>query len=550
MQPRFLLDLVHHNPGEPPFQTRYTDPSFLASLGFNGQVLKHLNACVPLDNFPSTPEESQWLATAQAQRDSEIAAAKAANLQIFYHTDLFVLPKAVIENHKPQICDEKGRVDVTKPLTLELHRQLLQALFARFPQVDGLVIRVGETYLFDTPHHSGNTAVPMHDDAISRDEMIRRFILLLEFLREEVCVRHQKILIYRTWDYFGDRFHANPNFYLQVTNAIPTHPLLVFSIKHTAGDFFRGCLPNPCLGIGSHPQIVEVQCAREYEGKGAFPNYIARGVIEGFPEVPKPIGLRQWSQSPLYAGLWTWSRGGGWFGPYLQHEFWPDFNLRVLLTWQQNPSLPEADAFHHVCSHHLGMSPDSIALFRKLCLLAENAVWLGRSVPAFAHLRNFQDADSAWLWMRDDRLGGLHQLNEMFAFLHQANRLEQAIAEKLQAAELFDQILLLAEKIKANSPETTQAILTSAHYGQRLFRLISLGWQLLARRWKQLHNLPTDPISPKDIAQFQAVVEHYRQVASLPLSASLYQLHYWSWPGKPPAPGLEASILGSNLPTP
>ena len=41
---------------------------------------------------------------------------------------------------------------------------------------------------------------------------------------------------------------------------------------------------NPTLGIGRHRQIVEVQCQREYEGKGAYPNYVVKGVVEGFEE--------------------------------------------------------------------------------------------------------------------------------------------------------------------------------------------------------------------------------------------------------------------------
>jgi hypothetical protein len=59
-------------------------------------------------------------------------------------------------------------------------------------------------------------------------------------------------------------------------------------------------------------QIVEVECAREYEGKGAMPSYIGNGVIEGFPEVEHPVGLRHVIDSGLIAGLWLWSSGGGW----------------------------------------------------------------------------------------------------------------------------------------------------------------------------------------------------------------------------------------------
>ena len=62
------------------------------------------------------------------------------------------------------------------------------------------------------------------------------------------------------------------------------HPNLCIVVKHCEGDFHRGNPFSQVLGIGRHPQLVEVQCQREYEGKGAYPNYIAHGVIEGFEE--------------------------------------------------------------------------------------------------------------------------------------------------------------------------------------------------------------------------------------------------------------------------
>lgn len=40
---KMLLDMVHHNPGEEPFASAYLDPSHLVSLGYDGQVLKHIN---------------------------------------------------------------------------------------------------------------------------------------------------------------------------------------------------------------------------------------------------------------------------------------------------------------------------------------------------------------------------------------------------------------------------------------------------------------------------------------------------------------------------
>ena len=40
--PRFphLLNMVHHNPGEPHFETRFTQPEYIRDLGYTGQVPK------------------------------------------------------------------------------------------------------------------------------------------------------------------------------------------------------------------------------------------------------------------------------------------------------------------------------------------------------------------------------------------------------------------------------------------------------------------------------------------------------------------------------
>ena len=54
-----------------------------------------------------------------------------------------------------------------------------------------------------------------------------------------------------------------------------------------------------------------------------FPNYIAKSVIEGFEEYEYLMDPEQTQclidikDSSQFAGVWTWSRGGGWLGPQL-----------------------------------------------------------------------------------------------------------------------------------------------------------------------------------------------------------------------------------------
>src|SRR5690606_21545699 len=101
----------------------------------------------------------------------------------------------------------------------------------------------GETYLFDTPFHTGESP------SVTPEEHIK----LINILKEEICVKRNKKLIYRTWD-FGNNFHINPDFYLEVTNVVKPHPLLYFSIKNINNDFLRGSPFNKTVGLGNHQQ--------------------------------------------------------------------------------------------------------------------------------------------------------------------------------------------------------------------------------------------------------------------------------------------------------
>lgn len=291
-------------------------------------------------------------------------AAKKEDLQVYCMLDMLVLPSLLVEKHRTELTNEQGKLDISKPYTQLCIRELMKEMFETFPQLDGLVIRTGETYLHDAPYYVGNHPVQngMYDH-----------ITLINLLREEVCERRNKKLFYRTWDM--GQLHSIPKYYLSVTDSIEPHPNLYFSIKHTMTDFWRSAITdpdmnyntmdkywleesgqygvpfNPCIGIGKHQQVVEVQCQREYEGKGAHPNYIAKGVIDGFEEfkksnIKKPYCLNQVKDNPLFKGVWTWSRGGGWGGPYIKNEFWIELNAYVISHWASNPLKTEKEILY------------------------------------------------------------------------------------------------------------------------------------------------------------------------------------------------------------
>jgi hypothetical protein len=563
---KFILDLVHHNPGEPPFKTAFTDPAHLADYGYNGQVFKHINciatyAASGMDIFPEGSPDREWLENSTRRIEKEIAAAKAKELKVFYHIDLFVLPKRLVEQFKNDICDpQTGRVSLDRPKTIELHRILFDELCERFPQVDGFIIRVGETYLYDTPYHTGNGPIPKSGSNWTPDygyeellcgkpaapswseAQVNAYVKLIQFLREEVCVRHDKLLMFRTWDIFSDKLHARPDHYLEVTDLIEPHDKLLFSIKHTALDFWRRVKVNECLTRGKHPQIVEVQCQREYEGKGAYPNYVMDGVINGFEENAKKIGLKDLQTHPNIQGIFGWSRGGGWYGPHLPCELWPDLNAYVLGKFAENPARSEEEICHEYAGERLRLNAEDAGRFRRLCLLSAKAILKGRYCEAFDRMLQESVLPTA-CWMRDDRLGGRFQLKIVFDHLHKKNHLADALLEKAEAVRLWKQIQQLVAEISWPKDARGEFVKCSAEYGQLLFSIVYEGWRVLVAGYLGDSSGRYNRVEIMDAtANYAELWRKYRKLATSTACATIYEGRYFSLPEMPPVAGLDESV--------
>jgi len=558
--------MVHHNPGEPPFQSAFLDPAHLVDYGYNGQVFKHINcvatfAATGLDFFPTGSPERAWLDDFTSRIEKEIAAAKAKGLKVFYHIDLFTLPKRLVEHFKNEICDpQTGRILLDRVTTFGLHRILFDELCTRFSLVDGFIIRVGETYLYDTPHHTGNGPIPrvgpawtpeyayeeLLDGKLSEpnwsDAQTFAYVKLIRFLRGEICVRHHKVLIFRTWDIFPDKLHARLDHYLEVTDQIKPHQNLFFSIKHTALDFWRYVKVNECLTRGRHQQIIEVQCQREYEGKGAYPNYVMDGVINGFEENVGRIGLKDLLSNPQIQGVYSWSRGGGWYGPYVPCELWPDLNAYVLGKFAQNPGRSEEDIFCEYARGRLQLKGGDIKQFRRLCLLSAKAILKGRYCAAFDRGLCESILPTA-CWMRDDRLGGRIQLKLVLGSLHKQNLSTEALREKAEAVALWEEIQKIAGEIEWPAGELGRFAIVSAQYGHLLFSIVHQGWRVLAAGHA---GDATGQYNGEEILEatehYNATWRRYRALASSPLCASLYKGRYFSLPGTPPVAGLDESV--------
>jgi hypothetical protein len=555
---RVVLDMVQNNPGDAVAwqASKYIDPDTLRGLGYTGQVatgelsgalavdFSSLEGVGPGGLFPAGTPRRAWLDAFGSAVARAVARAKTAGVQFYFFVDLLVFPKALLEAF-PSMTDHRGQV-VWNDVTKRMLGVMVRETFRKFGDgVDGWVVRTGETYVYDTPFHVGNSP---------SNGTMARWVEFITTLRDLVCVQHGKKLFMRAWD----NWPSDTAYYLNMTTQIPVHPNLYFSVKHSAGDFVRPAVWNPTLGTGTHAQIVEVELQREYEGKGAVPNYVMAGIVDGFPEMgPTPadrVGLSSVVNASQIRGLWTWTRGGGWWGPYLHaKEIWIDLHARVLVRWwAQRGAMSEPDVFRSVVPELFPGCDDApcVEALRELALQSADMVLRGQwgTVP------------SCGTWMRDDRMGGLEQLG-CFNGLGANDTLWRAsIAEMDGAAATATAIKVTFEhRIRPylRDPEQIETVQASVEYASRLYDIIAAAWPVLRQAFCVKKNL-TLPMRPPQLeaalARYDAAWSAFRAFGLANThAASLYHPYYLCLGttcnggfDPPPADMQAGSIYGKN----
>ncbi len=487
---KYRLSLVFNNPGESPTITKYKDAGFLKQIGYNGMVSHwHIQCGLTYDTFqkdiiPEGSKEREWILKKQNWVKKKFAEVKKSGLPVYAFTDVLVLPTIILEKYKNEIVKPQenssgfsaihGKLvpDIRRPMTEKLLRIQLNELFETFPELDGLVIRFGETYLFDTPYHSGGNPV-----GGNREEKIAGHVKLINILKEEVCEKRNKKLFYRTWD-FGF-FHTNPDVYKKITDQITPDKNLIFSIKYTKGDFQRLTPFNPTLGIGKHQYVVEYQCQPEYYGKCAHADYVFSGLLNGYEEysqIMKPDEkqtVKDLLGDPKFAGLMLWSRGGGWRGPYINNELWVDVNVFTALEWAKNTGMSEEECLKSA-AEKIGVQPQSVDDFIKLVHLSPKGVVRGHGTLIDITKSKFD----LW-WIRDEFMSGMYNMNGFFDYAITNNKVEEVLNEKHQAVIIWRQIENLSKKIMMKNVDDKNYLEVSATYGRIKYEIIEKAFNII-----------------------------------------------------------------------
>ena len=193
----YIIDMVHNNPGEKPYDTKFNAPSYLRAQGVNGSVTHwHINCAIDYDNFekglvPYGSDERKWIENKAKVIDEKLKEFEAEGFNTYPFTDFLVFPKSIWENYGDELRGNvpvtekspKNKPDIRSKMTQKLLRAQIEGIFNRFPDIDGITLRFGETYLHDTPFHLGNSPIR------SGEGEIEDHILLINILREEICVK-------------------------------------------------------------------------------------------------------------------------------------------------------------------------------------------------------------------------------------------------------------------------------------------------------------------------------------------------------------------------
>lgn len=236
------------------------------------------------------------------------AIAARHGLRIYITSDLMFFPAA---------ADESLREKMRMP---EFLSGLVRGLLSEFPEIAGIIVRLGESDGRDVRGAFLSALV------IRTPAECRRWIGALL----EVCEAEQRDLVVRTWSvgayHIGDLIW-NRDTYFRVFESFRSDRLIV-SIKYGETDFFRFLPLNPQFFRGHHRKLIELQARREYEGCGEFPSFIG----------PDYAAFRDQLRAgdANMAGIMVWCQTGGWtrFGrlTYLPgSSVWNEINTWVAL---------------------------------------------------------------------------------------------------------------------------------------------------------------------------------------------------------------------------
>lgn len=297
-----------------------------AGAGYNAVTLDDLAHCCI---FPFYSDRLQRKIEAyQGLFQSLITIAETFEMQVFITSDLLFFNSAIDDY-------VASRSRSVRRFAVHACRQL----FNRFPEIAGVVTRMGETDGLDVKGDFHSRLV------IRSPKQARQMIQALLPVFEEF----DRLLIFRTWSVgigkVGDLIW-NTKTYDSVFQGLENKHLIV-SMKYGASDFFRFLPLNRLFFRGGQRKLIEFQARREYEGFGEYPSFVGWDYEK----------IRNQLVGQNIAGISVWCQTGGWSGfrrlTYLDdNAVWNEINTYVTVRIFRDGITADQAIQHYYREHY------------------------------------------------------------------------------------------------------------------------------------------------------------------------------------------------------
>lgn len=430
------------NLGEPVVESRYHDPAELKALGYNSQVLFETTGLSGVPN-PEAIVDVEIRRFVQQTIDGvtrKIESCQAAGLDVYLFYDVMALARDVVERNVLGLTckSQPNMLCPASDAAFKLAFEGLDAMIRRWPSIAGIVLRFGDTDAQRLPHLVGNDIYSPHCPRCSQFGRADRVVHVLKQAYDTVVEKHNKRLIARAWNVRPNGMHDSAELVGRIVDRLPgsaDDDRLVLSFKFTQTDFWRYQPWNDAsLACGGRPIIYELQCQREFEGKGGVPNWQMPLWRNGYPETAEKSlvhGLAEASREANVVGVFAWVRGGGWGGPFVKDEAWIDANAYAVSRLADDMELDTAEVARDWVTDRLEITePQVVDVLVRILETSPEMVRQAFYIGPFA-----QDKATAWHpaadWIQDDVLDAASAWRMVQRL--KDDQLDEVVAEKESA---------------------------------------------------------------------------------------------------------------------
>lgn len=310
-----------------------------ASWGFNAASMDDV---AHLADHPwLEPEVRRRVARYRTEMRRCFQVLQAAGLSVYVTMDVFSTTPGLL-----------ARLRAEQLAVNDYLKNLLDQFLTDFPEVAGVIVRIGESDGKDVQDD-------FHSQLVIKTPSQAR-----EFIEQMLPVfeKHGRRLIFRTWTVgaypIGDLMWHRGTF-ADVFQGLASKALVV-SMKYGETDFFRYLPLNRNFFRTPLAKIVELQTRREYEGCGEYPSFVG-WLYERY--------VRELRQAENVIGCMVWCQTGGWV-PFRRLAFidpealWNDLNTFVTIKVMKDGLLVEDAVRVFAQERQLGDSDALLELLR------------------------------------------------------------------------------------------------------------------------------------------------------------------------------------------